>query len=217
MRMPWNDAHGSPIFLDLRRWIPAGDIFSLQPHAALPIPSWLTIGGPLTMVMESVTNRSVFTGKDIVNDSDTTTEKIAKYLDYQMKFWSPNLPIPNPLGFVGEQIEGFPVGWLQTYSAGNLMRAGKGMTDSLGREKEVAYEAANAVGIKLRPYAKDQLRNNLEYKLRHDLQEIDKAAADLRRQLQRGGLDDAQFNKKIQFQQDKKLDRLQEHREKLGL
>jgi hypothetical protein len=41
IRMPWNDQHGSPVFLDVRRFIPVGDVFDLgQTHAALPWRRW---------------------------------------------------------------------------------------------------------------------------------------------------------------------------------
>jgi hypothetical protein len=37
VRMPWNDAHDSPVFLDIRRFIPLGDIVDFgQTHSACP-------------------------------------------------------------------------------------------------------------------------------------------------------------------------------------
>ena len=218
LRMPWNDEHGSPVFLDVRRWVPAGDIFETQKNAALPLPSWLTLGGPLTMVAELATNRSTFTGKDIVNKSDTVTEKTAKLLDYQFKFWMPNLPLPNPVGLAGEAlVPGIPVGWLQTYSTTNIMAARKGKTDSFGRERTLGNELLNSVGVKLRPYPPDQLLLNERRRTEREVQDINYEIGQLRRQYQMKGLSDEEFDKAMRYQQEKKTDRLTRFREKAGL
>ncbi|NIO43489.1 MAG: hypothetical protein GTO41_27050, partial [Burkholderiales bacterium] len=82
-RMPVNDAHGNPIFLDIRRWVPAGDIFDVAPNNPLPIPAWLHMGGPLMIAGEIFLNRSAFTGQDIVNPAiDNLGDKTKKYGEF---------------------------------------------------------------------------------------------------------------------------------------
>ena len=40
LRMPYRDEHGNPVFIDIRRWIPAGDVFDVgQGHGVSNCPS----------------------------------------------------------------------------------------------------------------------------------------------------------------------------------
>jgi hypothetical protein len=100
IRMPWNDAHGSPVFLDVRRFIPVGDVFDLgQTHAALP---WLPVaipGGPLAVALELYANRSQFTGKEITHESDTPREVARRSSTTSSRPWRRtcrSCPAPTP-------------------------------------------------------------------------------------------------------------------------
>ncbi len=71
IRMPWNDSHQSPVFLDVRRWIPVGDIVDFgQNHGAVPIPPMLMPGGPLWMMIDIIENNISFTGGRLALKSD---------------------------------------------------------------------------------------------------------------------------------------------------
>ena len=88
----WTNSDGDPTFLDIRRFIPAGDVFDLnQGSSAIPLPSWLQLGGPLSLGAELMLNRSNFTGKNIVepktDDARTSAGKIG---DYLWKSWMPS-------------------------------------------------------------------------------------------------------------------------------
>src|SRR3546814_1036384 len=77
--MPWKDDNQSPVYLDIRRFIPVGDVFDLgQGHAALPIPPALMPGGPLALIGEIIANRSMFTGRPITLETDTAAEQASK-------------------------------------------------------------------------------------------------------------------------------------------
>ena len=68
LRLPVKDQHGNPVFFDIRRWIPAGDVFDLgQGQTVFAMPSWMQPGGPLMLGFELLLNRSAFTGQDIAN------------------------------------------------------------------------------------------------------------------------------------------------------
>ena len=90
--MPWNDEHGSPVFLDVRRWIPVGDIVDMgQGHSAVPIPPALMPAGPLVVLAEIVFNKSLFTNKEIANrDIDSLGEQTKKAADHLIKACAPD-------------------------------------------------------------------------------------------------------------------------------
>lgn len=92
VRMPWRDQNGNPVFLDIRRWIPAGDVFDLgQGSGAIALPAPLQFGGPLMLAAELMLNRSAFTGQDIVNKRiDDFWDRTQKVGDYLWKNWMPS-------------------------------------------------------------------------------------------------------------------------------
>jgi len=136
VRMPWRDAHGLPVFLDVRRWVPAGDIFdTTQGSSALPIPAPLMFGGPMMLAVELMLNKSAFTGEEIINElTDTSTDKAAKIADYLWKAWMPNsFWTPNS--------------WYWT----KISNALHGATDSAGRPYSIPQAVASSFGIKIKP------------------------------------------------------------------
>jgi hypothetical protein len=204
----------------VRRWVPVGDVMDTTgSNSAVPLPSWLSMGGPLAMVMEVVSNRSMFTGRPIVFESDTIAEKVAKIADHQFKFWAPNLPIPNPLGYIGEiAFPDSPVreGWLQSYSTTNVTKALKEQTDAFGRTQDLAESALSSVGVKARAYPADQMIERAKRRTAAEVREIDQVISDLRRQHGMKGLTDEQFQAKAFAQVVKKRNAQRRLEDKLG-
>lgn len=188
IRMPWNDAHGSPVYLDIRRWIPVGDVVDVSAgHAAVPLLPAMYPGGPLVVFGELVANKSMFTGKPIVLETDTAGEKARKVLDYLWKAFSPNL-----------------VGVPGTYATQGVADSITGRTDKFGREMSTAQALASSVGVKLGSYPADVLRNNLMAKQRAEVAEIDRVMADLKRRRQTNRIDADDFQEQMLAQQQKK-------------
>ena len=136
VRMPWNTNDGRPVFLDSRRWIPAGDVFdTAQGSSAIPIPAPLQPGGPIGMVFEVMLNKQGFTGQEITNElADDNTTKALKIADYLWKSWMPsNVLIPGS--------------WYQQ----KIYDAATGAVDRTGRDYSVAQAIASSFGIKLKP------------------------------------------------------------------
>jgi len=139
MRMPWNDAHNNPVFLDIRRWIPAGDVFDTQSNAPLPLPAWMQMGGPLMIGAEMVLNRSAFTQQDIINPLvDDTGDRLAKYGTHLYRSYFPSAPWV-PESWYWEKIES----------------AIEGRRDVLGRPYSIAQALSSSVGVKLMPQDPD--------------------------------------------------------------
>ena len=134
IRMPMNDEYGNPIFLDVRRWIPAGDIQDLhQYESAVPIPPWLFPSGPMSLGAEIALNKEAYTTREIYNPLiDTAGERTAKVGKFLWRSWVPSAPW-------------IPGSWYQT----KIWQTWKGGQDPLGRQYSVPMAVMSSVGVKL--------------------------------------------------------------------
>jgi hypothetical protein len=209
VRMPWNDEHGSPVFLDVRRWVPGGDMIDLnQSQAALPVPSWLSVSGPLSIMMEFFSNKSSFTGRDIVKETDTKTEAALKVTDHLAKAFAPNLPIPIDW-------PGLDRGLLTTYAGQAILDAGTGRTDAFGRDQSMATALLSSIGVKARVYPEDTMRIQLGQDFRAKQSEIQRNIQGLARELSRGGISRAEFDRRVAREQEKLEKAAQELRKRM--
>jgi hypothetical protein len=188
IRMPWNDTNGSPVYLDIRRFIPVGDVFDIGAgHASIPLLPFMQIGGPLAIIGELYANKSNFTGKPIVLETDTATQQTTKVLDYLFKTFAPNV-----IGLPG------------TYATTGVLDAMKGKTDAFGRQQSVAQAMASSFGVKLGSYPADVLAKSLHGQAQARIMEIDRNISSLKRQRQQNGISDSEFVSKLQVEREKK-------------
>ena len=133
IRMPFGDAHSNPVFLDIRRWIPAGDVFDTN-QGQLGIFAWLQPSGPLMMGAELALNKQAFTGKEITNNlTDDWWDKTAKRADWAWKSWMPSAAY-------------IPGSWYWE-KVGNAL---SGARDRAGRPYDIPQALSSSVGIKLK-------------------------------------------------------------------
>lgn len=137
LRMPYRDDNGNPVFLDIRRWIPAGDIFDMQQgQSAIPIPAPLQFGGPMMLGAELFLNKQAFTGQQIINpNTDDAWDRTRNISSWAWKSWMPSAAW-------------IPGSWY--WDA--IWRAAEGGRDPLGRPYSVAQAASSSVGVKLKPH-----------------------------------------------------------------
>lgn len=188
IRMPWNDQHGSAVYLDIRRFIPVGDVFDVGAgHSAVPMLPGLTPGGPLVLAGELVLNKSAFTGKSITLETDTGAQQAGKVVDYLYKAFAPNL-----------------LGLPNTYATQGVVDAANGRTDAFGREMSVTQAMASSFGVKLGSYPVDVLRRNAKAAADAQISEIDKNIAQLKRQRQTSRITAEDFQSQVTSEQEKK-------------
>lgn len=143
LRMPFRDGYGDPVYLDIRRWIPAGDVFDTNVgQAAVPIPAPLQWSGPLMLAAELMLNKQAFTGKEIINEkTDDSLDKMQKVADWGWKSWMPSaIWIPN--SWYWEKME----------------KAIQGGRDSAGRVYSVPLALSSSFGLKVQPLNVEQAR-----------------------------------------------------------
>ncbi|GIW55349.1 MAG: hypothetical protein KatS3mg082_1753 [Nitrospiraceae bacterium] len=218
MRMPWNDAHGSPVFLDIRRWVPAGDIFDVSgSQGAIPLPQWLTFGGPAALMIELAANKSLFTGNPIWDkDSDSTAEAAIKIGDHLFKWAAPNLPVPNPAGYVADRLI-LERGLFQTWSWSEIEKAATGETDAFGRERSLPQALLSSVGIKLGSYPEDVALRRMKAEANQALRALGEKKAAVKRQFQRRSLTEEEYLARLKKIQEKREEVLRRYRERAGL
>lgn len=194
LRMPFRNQDGLPVFLDVRRWIPGGDVFDTnQGSSAVPIPAPLQFGGPLMLAFELALNKSGFTGEPITNDlTDNWWDKTSKVGDYLWKAWLPSAAwVPNSFY------------WTKIGNAIN------GATDAKGRPYSLPEAISSSFGIKMKP---QDVETGLFWHYK-DIKDVDQAlraeARTLARQRERNLISQKAFDAGMQSLLDKR-DRLVE-------
>ncbi|MEQ9131109.1 MAG: LPD1 domain-containing protein [Salinisphaeraceae bacterium] len=141
IRMPYADEYGNPVFLDVRRWVPAGDVFDMnQGHGAVAMPAWLQFGGPMLLGAELMLNKQAFTGREIVNhEADDWWDKTGTIADWAWKSWMPS------------------AAWIPgSWYFSKLGDAMTGARDYQGRPYDLGSAALSSVGVKLKPQDVDE-------------------------------------------------------------
>lgn len=135
LRLPWDDKHGNPVYQDIMRYVPIGDVFDTN-QGQIGVPAWLQTGGPLMMGAEIILNRSAFTGRDIVDPlTDTGWSAAQKRMDYLWKAWMPSAAyVPGSWHF------------------DKAWAAATGERDILERPYSLPAALASGVGVKVQPH-----------------------------------------------------------------
>ncbi|UVC14695.1 strawberry notch-like NTP hydrolase domain-containing protein [Mesorhizobium onobrychidis] len=200
LRLPFRDGNGLPMFLDIRRWIPAGDVFDTnQGSGALPIPAPIQLGGPMMMAAELALNKQGFTGDPITNDlTDDWWDKAGKVGDYAWKSWMPSAAwVPNS--------------WYWTKIENSL----KGATDAKGRDYDLPSALASSVGIKVKGQDVQEGLFWHGYDMKKVEQELRAQARALGRKRERNLISQGEFDRSMSSIMTK-MDNLAEKRADLG-
>lgn len=176
VRMPWNHEDDAPYFLDIRRWVPVGDVADVEMGAGM-LPPWATPGGPSIILAEVLmANKSFFTEKEIALETDTQGEKLEKRLDHLFKGMLPNVPLPNPLNLQTPSGEVNPFGLSQgsgqSYAWSGIERSMLKREGSIGEVRNTPAAIASAVGIKVSAYPAANMDAAKKIELRKKAEEI---------------------------------------------
>jgi len=188
---------GHPLFLDVSRIFPGGDIADVVPNVkgAIPLPQPLTPSHPiLTMLSGLLANRDLWTGKDLVDLNDTTMESTANRTAWIWRNLSSGLAIGSANWERGmqavAQASGGEIKFLPDWAGGAATGIGK---DGLPVQPGLA--ALQTIGIKIRPVnlgLSERIDQNERRKL---IQGIEAELRSLARQRSLGAITDRQFEK----------------------
>lgn len=184
MRMPWNDQYDNPVFLDVRRWIPAADIADANGEIVEWLPPWLQVGGPLVLGTELALNMNLFRDESIYNErTDTTAEKLGKSAKHLWMGIMPNIPV------------------IPSYSMENIMDAigtGDRTFNRQFERKSLVRELASSVGVKLRAQsiAGNEARIHAEFESVQ--RELSMQRSALNRQYGLGNVSDEEYTQELE-------------------
>lgn len=155
IRLGMDDVTGLPLFLDISRIFPGGDLLDAENNAGgVALLQPLVPSNPVfTTLVAMFANKDMFLGKDIVNDkTDTAAEQARKRAAWLWKQWAPSISVGNyhfdrAMNTIAN-MTGEPV----TVDAGPM-----GVVDYTGVGKDglpviPKYAAMQTFGIKVRPY-----------------------------------------------------------------
>jgi len=154
IRLGMDDITGLPLFLDISRIFPGGDLLDAENNAGgLALLQPLTPSNPvLTSLVAMLANKDMFLGKDVVLATDTDAEKARKRAAWLWKQWAPSISVGNYHFDRGMNTIANMTGKPITVDAGPM-----GVIDYTGIGKDglpviPKYAALQTFGVKVRPY-----------------------------------------------------------------
>jgi len=97
IRLGMDDLTNMPVFLDVSRMFPGGDLFDAHNNAGgIPLLAPITPNSPiLTVASAMLFNKDTFRGQDIVSKTDTSAEAAQKRLAWMWKQMTPAIAVGN--------------------------------------------------------------------------------------------------------------------------
>ncbi len=178
IRTPFGDAD-NPVFLDIYRWLPLGDFFTLNDRTGgVPIPTSAVLSGPYWNAYNTlIANRNGLTGGDYFEDTDSDKQTFAKSMRFGLSEWIPMYyHLDKNLNAVTREFEDTP--------ASNLLNAmGYSGTNARGESADLANSLLGAAGIKVREFdiqaEREKKYNKYEFKIRDLKREIRSIGRDM--------------------------------------
>lgn len=148
IRLGMDDLTNLPVFLDVSRIFPGGDLFDAHNNAGgIPLLAPLTPNNPvLTTAAAMLFNKDTFRNKDIVLKTDTDAEAAQKRLAWTWKQVTPAISVGNTLFERAMNVVANSTG--QPVNVGLAEYTGIGPD---GLPIQAKYAAMQTVGIKARP------------------------------------------------------------------
>lgn len=99
-----DDLTGLPVFMNIYRWLPGGDMLDTGHGDMTSLPAPITPNHPILGMIAAMLpqiNRDIFTGKDVVDRNDTGEEVFKKRAGYMLKTLSPAIA---PTGYHADKL-----------------------------------------------------------------------------------------------------------------
>jgi hypothetical protein len=197
LRLPMNSAAGDPMFLDVSRWIPGGDIFEqkdtstaipLLPAPLQPGGIWYDVGYTLATKTDPFTGQPI---KGILPD-DGGIEQFGKLLANYLSKQAPNMPfVP---GSYAENKRKKAIRVQERGTDGELTARGSRYTSEYSPFEAIAYGA----GIKLRPQNINVGERVKKFEYTKIIEELNKARKQIIRDYSNDNIDIEDRDKQIE-------------------
>lgn len=196
-----------PLFLDVSRMIPGGDMFDVAPNAGgVPWLQPFTPSHPIfTTAVAMFANRDMYFGKDIVDSNDTSAEASRKRLGWLWRQLAPavsygNYHFERAMNAVA-QITGKEVQWLPEAVNPDAIATGIGRD---GNPTQPKLAAMQTFGVKVRPIDLDTAESMERYDRDRMLRDIDAEMRKLARLTSKGAISERAYERAWDTAQEKK-------------
>jgi hypothetical protein len=207
IRLGMDETTDLPVFLEVQRWIPGGDIFDITANAGgLPLPAPITPSNPLlTLFTGLIGNKDLFTGRDLV-DKKADTDAEAGFIRAHWA-WRQITPAVAPMNYHWDRA-------LQTiaHATGEPITFGPLDYTGTGRDglpAQVSYSVMQTVGVKARPVDLELSADFKSSDTRATIARIDAEMRRVRKLLNKGAKSEAAAEKELELLRTKK-DRLRD-------
>lgn len=183
IRLPWNDAGGKPMFLDIYRWLPLGDFADTQNRfGGLPLPQWAIPNGPVVNhVAALLYNKDTFTGSDITKPYQSTLEKSKVRAMWAGSQWLPSHPfVPGSYHF-NSLMNGLASEFKGTKFADVLEWGGYTGRNYRGEDRSLYRAGLGAVGIKIRGERTEDNKAAIQRRFGYEMRNLNADANRIRR------------------------------------
>lgn len=199
IRLGTDEKTGLPIYTDISRFMPGGDMFDIAHGDFTTLPAPITPSNPVLTTIAALIpqiNKDMFTGKDIIDKNDTPAEAAKKRASWLIKQISPAIA---PTGYHAEKL--LNAGALMADTTISIPFIGFGDDVEYtgfgkdGLPVQPKYAAMNVLGVKARP---TDLELSAEISQGQDNSEIKSIKAEIRqaaRLLDKGAISQRAYDK----------------------
>ncbi len=206
LRLPFNDANGDPLFIDVYRWLPLGDFADVNNQAGgAPLPAWMMPSGPaFNHYSALIMNKDTFTGRELVNDRMSAGEKSKIYAKWLAQQWVPS-SVGVPFSYHTDNVlNGMKSQFEDTAFSDALEALGYTGTNYRGEDVKLDRAAMGALGVKVRGQSVEQQKQAAMRKKKYEAQQL---KADITRIKKDNTLTESAKQSKIEARQEQ-LERL---------
>lgn len=201
IRLGMDEATNLPVFLDVSRIFPGGDLFDAVNNAGgVPLLAPITPNNPiLTTAYAMLANKDTFRGKDLVKESDTDAEAAAKRAEWAWKQFTPAIAVGNThferaMNVLANQV-GKPIDLgIAEYTGLNRQ----------GQPVQTSYAAMQTVGIKAMPIDLELSAQIREAERKKLIREIEAEMRSIRRLERKGAITTEAADRKLEQQREKR-------------
>lgn len=194
MRLGTDEKTGLPVYMDVSRMVPGGDVFDVTNQAdgvALPAPI-MPSNPVLTTIAAMIWNKDTFTGKEVVDLNDTTKEASQKRAEWLLKQLSPAIA---PTGYHFDRLSEA----VAQMSDDTIETPWKDYTGygKDGLPVQPGYAAAQTIGVKARPI---DLQRSADIAQGQDMKEVKSIIAEIRqagRLLDQNAISQREYDRRI--------------------
>jgi hypothetical protein len=201
IRLGTDELTGLPVFLDVSRIFPGGDLFDAHNNAGgVPLLSPITPNSPiLTTAYAMLANKDTFRGTEVVKPSDTDAEAARKRAGWIWSQFTPAIAVGNghfdrAMNVIANQV-GQPL---------NLGFAEYTGTDKQGMPVQGKYAAMQTVGVKARPIDLETSEAIQKAEVQKMIREIDAEINKIKRLERKGAISFENAERQREYQKEKR-------------